>query len=261
MDSAFKKLIYWSGHTHSLLGLAVHQLKFLGGLFYDRNNSYIEPLTLLINKSIQQGVFPVELKIARIIPLYKGENNQLIHNYRLISVLPFFSKIFYQYQFGFRKHHSTSHAIITLVERVTKALDTGKYIVGVFLDLKKAFDTVDHSILQKNLEKYGIRGNMHKWFKSYLSFRVQFVEYNNCHSDNKQITHRVPQGSILGPLLFILYINEFSKASDLLFSILFADDTSVFIEGTAYSSIIKDINTELEKVDKWLKSNKLSVNI
>ena len=102
---------------------------------------------------------------------------------------------------------------------------------------------------------------MHKWFKSYLSFRVQFVEYNNCHSDNKQITHGVPQGSILGPLLFILYINDFSNASDLLFSILFADDTSVFIEGTAYSSIIKDINTELEKVDKWLKSNKLSVNI
>ena len=102
---------------------------------------------------------------------------------------------------------------------------------------------------------------MHKWFKSYLSFRVQFAEYNNYHSDNKQITHGVPQGSILGPLLFILYINDFSNASDLLFSILFAGDTSVFIEGTAYSSIIKDINTELEKVDKWLKSNKLSVNI
>ena len=237
-------------------------------------DSYIEPLTLLINKSIQQGVFPVELKIARIIPLYKGENNQLIHNYRPISVLPFFSKIFekivykyvvdflddnnifYQYQFGFRKHHSTSHAIITLVERVTKALDTGKYIVGVFLDLKKAFDTVDHSILQKKIRKIWNQGQHAQMVQKLLSFRVQFVEYNNCHSDNKQITHGVPQGSILGPLLFILYINDFSKASDLLFSILFADDTSVFIEGTAYSSIIKDINTELEKVDKWLKSNK-----
>ena len=93
---------------------------------------------------------------------------------------------------------------------------------------------------------------MHKWFKRYLSFRVQFVEYNNCHPDNKQITHGVPQGSILGPLLFILYINDFSKVSYRLFSILFADDTSVFIDGTAYSSIIKDMNTELEKVDKWL---------
>ena len=134
-------------------------------------DSYIDPLTLLINQSIQQGVFPAELKIARVIPLYKGDNNQLIHNYRPISVLPFFSRILeknvvkyvlrflddnnilYEYQFGFRKHHSTSHAIITLVERVTKALNTGKYIVGVFLDLKKAFDTIDHFILLNKLEK------------------------------------------------------------------------------------------------------------
>ena len=162
---------------------------------------------------------------------------------------------------SFRKHHSTSHAIITLVERVTKALDTGKCIVGVFLDLKKAFEYVDHCILLNKLEKYGIRGNILNWFKSYFSFREQFVEYNDCHSDKKQITHGVPQGSILGPLLFILYIIDFSKSSDLLFSILFADDTSVFIEGTAYSSIIKDMNRELEKVDKWLKSNKLTINI
>ena len=127
--------------------------------------SYIDPLILLINQSIAHGVFPSELKIARVIPLYKGENNQLIHNYRPISVLPFFSKIFeiivykyvidffddnnimYDHQFGFRKHHSTSHAIITIVKRVPKALDTGKIIVGVFLELKKAFDTVDHSIV------------------------------------------------------------------------------------------------------------------
>ena len=107
--------------------------------------------------------------------------------------------------------------------------------------------------------KYGIRGNILNWFKSYLSFREQFVECNNCKSDRKLITHRVPQGSILGPLLFILYINDFSKSSDLLFSILFADDTSIFIEGTAYSSILNDMNRELGKVDKWLKSDKLTL--
>ena len=166
----------------------------------------------------------------------------------------------YEYRLGFRKHHSTSHSIITLVERVTKALDTDKYSVGVFLDLKKAFGTVDHCILLNKLEKYGVRGNLLNWFKSYLHFREQFVEYNDFHSA-KKITHGVPQGSILGPILFILYINDFSKLSDVLFKILFADDTSVFIEGTAYSSIIKDMNRELEKVDKWLKSNKLTINI
>ena len=118
-------------------------------------DSYIEPLTCLINMSISQGTFPNQLKLARVIPLFKGEDEQLVQNYRPISVLPFFSKIiekvvasyvsdffddnnlFYKYQFGFRKGHSTSHAIITLVERVSKALDTGKYVVGVFLDLKK----------------------------------------------------------------------------------------------------------------------------
>ena len=129
------------------------------------SEEYNKPLTYLINKTISQGHFPEELKLARVIPIYKGENDQLIQNYRPISVLPFFSKIFekiifnhvinflndnnvlYDYQFGFRKQHSTSHAIITLVERVEKALDTGKVVVGVFLDLKKAFDTVNHTIL------------------------------------------------------------------------------------------------------------------
>ena len=109
------------------------------------------------------------------------------------------NKVFYKHQIGFRKNHSPSHAIITLVERVSKALDTGKYVVGVFLDLKKAFDTVDHNIPLSKLKLYGIRGSTHSWFKSYLSNRKQYVEYNNFKSDTKTITHGVPQGSILGP--------------------------------------------------------------
>ena len=118
-------------------------------------DTYIDPLTYLINLSINQGIFPSELKIAKVIPIYKSDDKQLIWNYRAISVLPFFSKIFekiisnhlvnfiesnnilYDNQFGFRKNHSTTHAIITLVERVSKALDTGKIVVGVYLDLKK----------------------------------------------------------------------------------------------------------------------------
>ena len=205
---------------------------------------------------------PDELKVARVIPIFKVEDEHLVQNYRPISVLPFFSKfiekivatrvidflgdnmVFYKRQFGFRKNISTSHAIITLVERVSKALDTGEYEVGVFFYLKKAFDTVDHNILLAKLKQYGIRSNTHSWFESYLSNRKQYVEYNNFKSDTKTIAHSVPQGSILGPLLFIIYMNDFSRSSDLLFSILFADDTSIFIEGTNFENISKILNTE-----------------
>ena len=126
---------------------------------------YIKPLTYLINISIKQGIFPEELKMANVIPIYKSDDKQLIQNYRPISVISYFSKVFefflynhvidflehnnilYDFQFGFRKHHSTNHAIITMVEKVSNALDTGKIVVGVFLDLKKSFDTVNHDIL------------------------------------------------------------------------------------------------------------------
>ena len=160
------------------------------------------------------------------------------------------------YQFRFRKKHSTSHAIITLVERVSKALDTGKYVVGVFLDLKKAFDTVDHSILLNKLYLYGIRGNIYNWFKSYLTNISKYAKYNNVKSKTEIITHGVPQGSIMGPLLFIIYMNDFSRSSELLFSIVFADDTSVFIEGTCLNDISEILNTELEKISLWLEANK-----
>ena len=108
---------------------------------------------------------------------------------------------------------------------------TGKYVVGVFLDLKKAFDTVDHAILLRKLESYVIKGNLLNLFISYLSYRSQYVDYNSKHSERKHIHHGVPQGFIHGPLLFILYVNDFSRSSDLLFSILFVDDTTVIIEG------------------------------
>ena len=121
----------------------------------------------------------------------------------------------------------------------------GKYVVGVFLDLKKAFDTVDHTILLRKLEQYGIRSKTLRWFESYLSNRTQYVEYNN----SKIITYNVPQDSILEPLLFIIYMNDFSRSSDLLLSILFADDTN-------FTNISQILNTELDNVNIWLKANK-----
>lgn len=241
--------------------------------------TYIEPLPYLIIKSITQGIFPKEFKLAKVIPIYKTDNVQQIHNYRPISILPFFSKVMEKLvadymmdfidtnnilnnnQFGFRKGHSTSHAVITLVERVSTALDTGKIVVGVFVDLKKAFDTVNHKILLSKLYAIGIRGNLYSWFQSYLGKRMQFVYFNGVQSDTKEITHGVPQGSILGPLLFLIYVNDFSRASDIFFSIMYADDTNIFIEGIKYEGMIEIMNDELEKVDQWLKANKLTLNL
>ena len=151
--------------------------------------------------------------------------------------------------------NSTSHAIITLVDKVSRALDTGKFVVRVFLDLKKVFGTVHHTILLYYYSyAYGISDNHLDWFKSYLNNRTQYVVYSNAISDIKTITHGVPQGSILGPLLFIIYVNNFSMASSLLFSILFADDTSVFIEGECYTGVINIIKKELKSICLWLKS-------
>ena len=118
--------------------------------------------------------------------------------------------ILYKFQFGFRKSHSTNHAIISLVEKVNQALDSGKVLVGIFLDLKKTFNTVDHKILVDKLFKYGIRGNILNWFKSYLSNRKQYVNWQGSNSEIETVSCGVPQGSILGPLLFILYVNDLS---------------------------------------------------
>ena len=163
----------------------------------------------------------------------------------ILSVLQFFSKIFekivslyitdfivdnslfYCNQFGFRKSHGTNDAINSLGEKLLKALDIGTFLIGVFLDLRKAFDTVNHDIPINKLESYGIRGNILNWLKSYLSNRTQYAHYSGYDSDIKTITHGFPQGSILGPLIFILHINDFSRISDLLLSILIADDTIV----------------------------------
>ena len=218
------------------------------------------------------------MKIAKVIPIYKCEDEQLVTNYRPISILPCFSKVFEKIisnyiiefmeenkmfdcnKFGFRKQHFTSHAIITLVEKVSRTLDTGKMVVGVFLDFKKAFDTVGHTLLLRKLQLYGIQRNIHAWLYSYLNNRSQFEHYNDYNSVIKHMTHGVPQGSILGPLLFVIYIIDFPRASELLFSILFAGDTSVFIEGTHYGKIIDILNNELKRVDTLIKANKLTIN-
>ena len=171
------------------------------------------------------------------------------------------SKVLNKNHFGFRKQHSTNHAVISLVEKLYSSLDERNIAVTCFLDLKKAFDTVDHSILISKLYKLGIRGPILKWFKSYLSNRQQFVQIHKTKSDIKPVVCGIPQGSILRPLLFILYINDLAELSDTLHTILFADDTTVTIEGKNEAEIINILNTELQKLNCWLKANKLTINV
>ena len=179
------------------------------------------PLTNLVNLSFEQCVFPSELKLAIITPLYKAKDPMFFNNYRPISLLSVFSKIierlmysrllnfinthkiFNKLQFGFRYNHSTFMASVMLVENLVNALDNGKGAVGIFLDFQKAFDTVDHGILLDKLYCYGKRGIAHEWFISYLSSRQQSVMYNGHESEFKMMRCGVPQGSILGPLLFL----------------------------------------------------------
>lgn len=200
-------------------------------------------------------------------------------NYRPISLLPIFSKILEKlmydrivsfftkynvinkFQFGFRKNHSTFMALITLMDKLRNSLDEGNFAIGIFLDFQKAFDTVNHDILLKKLSNYGIRGIVLEWFHSYLSERTQIVTYNGVKSDCKYISCGVPQGSILGPLLFLVYINDLPSVSNLFLPILFADDTNLFCSGKNLDTLVYKINCELPKIHHWVMANKLSLNV
>ena len=247
-------------------------------------------LALILNQSLNTGIFPDKLKIAKIVPLFKKGDEHVFDNYRPISLLPSISKIFekvvckqlYQYfvdnklfydsQYGFRKGHSTEMASLEFTDRVLHDLDKDKVPISVFLDLSKAFDTLNHSILLHKLEHYGIKGIALQWFQSYLYNRKQFVDYNGTFSTMSSISTGVPQGSVLGPLLFIIYINDIKDACDKFHAIIFADDSNlldslcsfdVSAARNVYNKhlLSKNINTELALVHEWLIINKLSLNI
>ena len=163
-------------------------------------------------------------------------------------------------QYGFRKNYSTAHALIQLYDKISNALDNKRVTLGLFIDLSKAFDKVNHEILLDKLDHYGVRGICFTlWFKSYLSCRKQFVQYNGYNSSSLDITCGVPQETILGPLLFLVDINDLCNVSKVLELILFADDTNIFYLHTDASYLMEVVNLELKKITCWFYTNKLSI--
>jgi len=251
-------------------GMSTKMIKLIG-------NEISSPLSHIFNLSLTSGVFPVKLKMCRVIPIFKSGSKSECDNYRPISLLSSISKILekivaqklidhllnndllYVHQYGFLPNHSTEHNLLQIVNYISKALNDGNFCIGVFLDLKKAFDVCSHEILLKKLAKMGIRGTSLLWFKNYLAGRSQYVEVNGSKSDPLEIDISVIQGSTLGPILFLCYINDFFSATSL-FSVLFADDTTCLGQGKNLKDLTKYVNVELQKISNWFRSNKMAVN-
>ena len=232
----------------------------------------------IFNLSLSTGRVPDSLKMAKVIPVYKSGSKLEPINYRPISLLPLFSKvlekimhtrlynfieqenILYQNQYGFQKAKSTEHAILSIQSKIVQALENKEIPCCVFLDFAKAFDTVNHDILIYKLHHYGVRGTCLDWFKSYLENRKQCVHCNET-SEILPISCGVPQGSILGPILFLLYINDIPNASTIINFQLFADDTCLFYSHKDLAIVENMFNQELVKIHQWLLANKLSLNV
>ena len=237
-------------------------------------------LSHIFNLSLKEGIFPDKMKIAKVIPIFKKGLKTSVENYRPISLLPVFSKllerivynrlseflnennVLYEKQFGFRNKHSTSHATAYLASKLYETLDEAEKSICVFMDLSKAFDTLNIDIMLDKLKHYGIRGVTNSWFSSYLSGRLQYVEIEGHRSNNLcELFHGVPQGSILGPLLFNLYINDFCNCLSFGEAIMFADDTNLVFKTKDPYYLQLMANEDLSSAADWLAENKLSLNI
>ena len=245
----------------------------------------VVPLSMIVNSSLSSGIFPQKMKAAKVVPLYKSKDRDLTTNYRPISLLLTLSKILekviysrvYKFlkktnqlfasQYGFRKQHSCEHAVGELIACITKGMEVGKITAGIFLDLSKAFDSLEHEVVYKKLEMYGIRGVCLDWFKSYLSNRSMIVECKagdtskKFTSEQMSVQFGTPQGSCLGPLIFLIFCNDIEKQLTFLSCIQFADDTTLYITHTNLNYIRFCVETDLSTLQDWFLANKLTLNV
>ena len=249
------------------------------------NEFIVPPLAVIFNNSLIEGIFPKRMKEAKVVPLFKSKERDLATNYRPISLLLTLSKLLeklmysrvynflistnqlYASQYGFRRMHSCEHAVGELIANITKGIEKGKYTAGIFLDLSKAFDTLEHEVVYMKLEKYGLRGNCLKWFQSYLCDRSLTVECKTGDSSSKTssksypVEYGTPQGSCLGPLIFLIFCNDLQNHLLFLSCIQFADDTTLYITHHKISYIRSCIEIDLATLQDWFLSNKLTLNV
>ena len=236
-------------------------------------------LAYLINLSITTGIFPIDLKKAKIIPVHKSGPFSILDNYRPVSILPVISKtiekaihcqlltyldqnsLLSHFQFRFRPKLSTELAVTHLLYNIRKSVADGNLVGAVFIDLSKAFDTISHSKLLEKLPKYGIEGREHAWSKDYLFAREAVVSYNNCVSDEQELYSGVPHGSILGPLLFIILFNDITDAMQHSRIVKYADGTVIYFADKDSKSIQSHLTEDMDLILNWLKENELIINL